>query len=249
MIIAHLTCDARSLSACTLTCYSWYLAAASHLHNTLVTRTNHWNRKLWWQDPLWRMHALGLLPLVKILWIRGDHQSTFSPTQLNPHTLRQFSALINVRNLLIDNLDIPSFMPNIQQYFGHFLPTVQVLALFKPRGSCRQIIYFIGLFRHLEDLEFHDGVNLPPEPVDDSTLIPPHVPPLRGSLVVVCFGRADLCLLRAMIKLFGGVRFRFVTLSDTRGTRLILDACVETLEVLRLYPYNPRGGQPSQRDV
>jgi len=56
-------------------------------------------------------------------------------------------------------------------------------------------------------------------------------------------------LLKAMIDLFGVVRFRFVILCDAGGTRLLLDACVKMLEVLRLYPYDHRGKQPSLKDV
>jgi len=191
MVIDHLIYDTRSLRACTMTCYSWYLAAVPHLHSILITHTNHWNRKFRW-NPLRHMHTLDLLPLLKVVWVRGDRWSMFSPMQFNRHTLCQFSALANVRRLVIDDLDIPSFMPNIQQYFGHFLPTVRRLALARPRGSCRQIIYVIGLFQHLEDLEFWHGADFQGEQADDPTLIPPSVPPLRGWLVMVRFARASI---------------------------------------------------------
>ena len=239
MVVNHLIYDTPSLCTCTMTCYSWYLVAAPHLHKILVTYTNHWDRNLWWRDPLWRMHTLGLLPLLKVIRIRGDPKSTFSPMRFSRRTLCKFSALTNVQRLLIDDLDIPSFMPMIRQYFGHFLPTLQQLALIGPRGSCRQIIYFVGLFQHLENIEFYDGIDFQGEPADDPTLIPPSVPPLRGWLVLVRFVRPSL--LEAMIYLFGGVRFRFVALSDFGGARLLLDACAETLEVLRLYSCDPRG--------
>ena len=189
-----------------MTCYSWYLAAVPHLHNVLITHTNSLDQKFRWPNPLRRMHALGLLPFVEILWIRGDDDSDddlgFSSKRFNRRVLRQFSALANVRRLMIDLLDILNFMPRIKRYFGHFLPTVQVLVLTQPRGTRRQITCFIGLFRHLEYLEIHHGVDFQGEPRDDLTLIPPFAPPLRGWLMM-----SDLTgvgLLEDMIDLFGG---------------------------------------------
>ena len=37
LIISHFTYDRRSLLACSLTCHSWYIAAASHPHHSLTT--------------------------------------------------------------------------------------------------------------------------------------------------------------------------------------------------------------------
>jgi len=45
IIVGYLTYDARSLRACTLTCYSWYIAAAPHLHHTLVIVYSSFHRK------------------------------------------------------------------------------------------------------------------------------------------------------------------------------------------------------------
>ena len=78
------------------------------------------------------------------------------------------SALTNLQELGIDDLQAFDFMPNIQQCFGHFAPTLRFLALKSPGGSCRQILYFIGLFSSLQDLKtcyppyrgqltFHEG--------------------------------------------------------------------------------------------
>ena len=166
----------------------------------------------------------------------------FSRKRLKLCTLHYFSALTNVRELGIDRLDIPSFMPRIQRYFGHFLPAVQSLSLRTPKGSRRQIVYFIGLFQHLEDLKLlHDDMTGPPEEesADDQTLIPCFVPPLRGQLTMTWFTRVGI--LRDMINLFGGVRFHHADLYDVDETRLLLGACARTLETLRLYPTDPRG--------
>ena len=136
-------------------CYSWYIAAVPHLHHTLTTDNDlspqHGGEYLW-PRPLWSSYNLGLLPLVKRFRIRTFFHP-FTPKSLNMFTLRYFSALKNLRNLGIDDLQVPSFMPNIQRYFGHFAPTLRFLALREPRGSPRQILYFIGLFPNLQDLK------------------------------------------------------------------------------------------------
>jgi hypothetical protein len=247
IIIAHLIYDTRSLLACSLTCYSWYIAAVPHLHHTLIviapTYSSWPNQKFIWPRPLRNMHKFGLLPLVKKFHIQRRPLFPtlgFSQKLLNCFIIHHFFALINVRELGIDYLDIPSFMPRIRRYFHHFLPTVHSLALREPKGSRRQILCFIGMFEHLEDLKLlYNGVDSQPEPADDHTLIPPFVPPLRGRLTMMYFTRVGL--LEDMIDLFRGIRFRYMDLFEVDGMRLLLDTCAETLETLRLYPGDPRG--------
>jgi len=249
MIVAYLTYDTHSLLACSLTCYSWYIAAVLHLHRTLIIST-YWrcrNDKFRWPKPFLYMRELGLLPLVTEFQI-NTHLHTdpdgFSPKFFNCCTLRQFSALSNVQELGIGYLNIHKFMPKIRRYFGHFLPTVRSLALTKPKGSHRQILYFIGLFRHLADLKLLDGVSNSQEgPTIDLTPVPPFSPPLRGLLTMKNF--RSVGFLKDMIDLFGGIRFRYMDLLDVDGMRLLLNACVETLEILRLYPGDFRGEEAS----
>ena len=248
MIIAHLIYDKFTLLACSLTTYSWCLAAVPHLHHTLITPVYllRENEQPWRPDSFRRIYELGLFPLVKKFDVKGVDPYfccrgpiTFSPKQFDSCILHQFSTLTNIRELGIDSLDISSFMPNVRQYFGHFSPTVQSLALRKPKGSRRQI-FFIGLFQHLEDVKLlYDSVDFQEEPADDLTLIPFFVPPLHGRLTMTCFTRVGI--LEDMIGLFGGLRFRGMDLFFVHGMRLLLDACAETLETLRLYPYDPRG--------
>jgi len=247
MIIVHLFCDKPSLRACSLTCYSWYIATVPHLHHTLVIGTKDplWDRRGRWPNFIWYKHRLGLLPLVRKLHIlAGETYELWeiTPKQFPCCTLLRFSTLTNVQELGIDCLDISEFMPRLQRYFGHFLPTVRSLALRSPRATHRQIIYFVGLFQHLQDLKL---IFNPPRlfqskeaPVGDPTLIPPFVPPLRGRLTMILSRRAEL--VEDMIELFGGIRFRSMDLFDVNGTRLLLNACVETLETLRLHQNDPR---------
>ena len=240
IIVTHLSYDRRNLCACSLTCYAWYLVAAPHLHRTLVTSTKDLGPKniLSWPNPLPSMYKLGLLPLVKKFEVHEDRntpENRLSPERFNHRTLRQFSALSNVQELGIDLLNIPEFMPGIRRYFGHFLPTVRSLALRDPQGSHRQIIYFIGLFQHLEDLKLlYNRCSTREETVSDPAPIPPFAPPLRGRLTMTWFRRVGL--LEDMIHLFEGIRFRHMDLYKVDGFQLLLSACAETLETLRLYP-------------
>ena len=241
MIIAHLVYDAPSLRACTLTCHSWYIVAFPHLHHTLHTTIGLRAIKLPWPNPLQHMHKLGLLPFIRTLYIESSgHRDMFSPKQFDNHALRQFSALTNVRRLMLSYLDISSFMPNIRRYFGHFSSTVRGLSLRAPHGTRRQIIYFIGLFEHLQDLDIiWDAVRFQDETEDDTTLTPLFTPPLRGRLKLSSFGRVGI--LRDMIDLFGGIRFHTLDLLDVEGVPLLLDACAKTLTTLKLHPSDPRG--------
>jgi len=242
-IISYLSNDKRSLLACTMTCYSWYIAAVPRLHYTLTVSIGLWySSKFEWPNPIPYMHTLGLLPLVKEFRIIGDKYSydRFRPKLFNCCVLRQLSALTDVHDLEIQYLDISRFMPRIDQYFRSFLPTVRSLTLREPKGSRRQIIYFIGLFRHLQDLEFlYDGFGSQEDPADDPTLIPAFVPPLRGWLQLSCSRKVGI--LKDMIHLFGGLRFRYIYLYDVDGMPLLLGACAKTLELLVLDPIDPCG--------
>ena len=241
IIIAYLFYDMCSLRACTMSCYSWYIAAVPHLHRTLTIETYSRVRDSRWPNPLRRMHTLGLLPLVKRLWVYGCNNDNvgLSPMLFNHRTLRQVSALTNVRQLEVEYLDIPNFMPRIQRYFKHFLPTLRSLGLREPRGSDRQIVYFVGLFQHLEDLGLiYSGVNFREQPAADLTPAPRFVPPLTGQLKMR-FTTAGL--LKDVIELFGGIRFWHVRLFHVDGMRLLLDAGAVTLKNLTLDPNDPHG--------
>ena len=177
---------------------------------------------------LQNMHRLGLLPFIRALFVHSDgNRNALSLKRLDDHIPRQVFALTNVRQLVLDILDIPSFMPRVWRYFGHFSPTVQGLRLAIPKGSRWQIIFFIGLFEHLQDLEIADDAGDPPgEPEDDPTLTPLFTPPLRGQLKLSHFRRVGL--VRGMIDLFGGLRFRVLDIFNVDGVPLLLDACAKT---------------------
>jgi len=109
-------------------------------------------------------------------------------------------------------------------------------------------MYFVGLFKHLEDLDLLYGSSSPQgELADDLTLTPPFAPPLGGRLRLTNFRRVGL--LRDMIDLFGGIQFYFMDLFNVDGMPLLLDACAKTLKTLVLWPSDPHGKQLSPEGV
>ena len=243
MIIAHLIYDKYNLFACSLTCYSWYIAAVPHLRHTLTTViSSHWRTKrAVWPMPLSRLHRLGLLPLVKELRIRQglSWHGWFSPTRLNLFPLPRFLTLTNVQEFEIESLDICAFIPEVRRYFRYFLPTLRSLTLREPTGCHYQILFFIGLFQHLEDLKlfFRKNRRFGGEHMHNLTLIPPFTPPLRGSLTMRFVKGAMFS--KDMIRLFAGIRFCRMDLYYVDGMSLLLDACAEKLETLRLHLNDP----------
>jgi len=254
MVISCFVYDKRSLLACSMTCYSWYMIAVSYLHYSLTTDDELPCRgittRYFWPRPLKKSYEFGLLSLVKRFRIRLDSYSLldacFTSDRFGRRTLRYISALTNLQELGIDYLQIPSFMPNIQRYFGHFSPTLRFLALRNPRGSCRQILYLIGLFPNLQDLKIcYESPGDEWESAGDPTLVPLSIPPLRGWLTLTCLAMENL--VKDMMFFFGGLRFRHIDLFKVKCTRLVLDACAGTLETLRLYPTDPYGEEFSER--
>jgi hypothetical protein len=249
-ILSYFVDDKRTLIVCSLTCRSWYLATVRHLHYSLTTDDDclaecWWpgplGKKYWWPGPLGKKYELGLLPLVKRFRIRIRRRNVwFTPEWLDKHNLRYFSALKNLQELGIDDLALRNFMPDLQRCFGHLSPTLRFLALRRPFGSSRQIVYFIGLFPNLQDLKLHyPFLRDEEEDIADTTLVPLSSPPLEGRLTLILFTREQI--VKDMVTLFGGLRFRRMDLFGVKCLPLLLKQCAETLDTLRLYPTDPYG--------
>ena len=228
--------------ACTLICRSWYTAAVPHLYPTLCIAFDDENQRFEWSNPIQHMQTPTFLPFDKSVRISSRPQNALFPRLPNSNIIRGYPALNNIQFLEIHELDIPRLTRNIRRNFSHFLPKVRSLSLMAPKGSCQQIIFFIGLFRNLENIFLSEpdipGGELP----DDPKLIPPFIPPLRGRLTARSIASAGL--FKDMIHSFGRIQFHRFDLYDVPETQLLLDACVNTLKGLHLYPDNLRG-EPS----
>ena len=195
---------------------------------TLVEITINGRKK--WAKPLREMHKLSCLDHVERLCIWAD--PSFTIEQFNSRrTLLAFSALNNLQELRIERLLLSGFIPKIKLYFGHFAPTLQSLTLWRPQASCRQILYFVGLFKELRDLKL---VNFGDRWEDEipATLTPLSRPPLDGWLTLGNFSGEKFVV--DMIALYGKLRFRSVSLWKVQHTRRVLDECADTLETLQL---------------
>ena len=205
------------LLACSLRTYhSWYIATIPHLHHSFTTDETIYceeDKKYRWPTPFQQSHDLGLLPLVKRFRIRMRPDDKFAPERFCGYNLHYFSVLTNLQELGMDNLQVPSFMPNIQQFFGNLAPTLRFLALGETEGSPRRILYFIGLFQNLQDLKFY--YSFPKEDLGNAAgadLIPPSVPPLRGRLTLTYLVR----FVKDIMALFEGLPFRSIDLFRVR---------------------------------
>jgi hypothetical protein len=142
---------------------------------------------------------------------------------------------VNLQDLKIEDLDFSKFQTvGIKKYFGHFSPTLRSIALLRPSGLPLQLLDFLRLFPKLDNIEiayYHTTT------AADNTLDTPRTPihgSLRGKLVLIAFTEKEL--LEKIIAGFGGIRFISMDLDNVLGAQLLLDACAETLQTLRLHP-------------
>ena len=225
MIIARIH-DLHTLKMCSLTCRSWYSAAAPLLHHTLT---------LTWGGVPSELHELGLIPLVKqIRVIQPRGGAWFVPGAFNDLHMPYFSAFANVRTLRLQELDIYLFIPDIKRYFEHFSPTLRSIALSNPHCTPRQLSHFLSFFKNLDNIEIQNTYTyIPGATITDTELVAFPAPRLRGRLLL-----GDFSLVKTwthLNTLCGGLRFRYMDLRWSGScTPILLEACAETLEIVRL---------------
>ena len=229
--------DDYTLLSCSRTCFSWRSAAQPRLsyHLTSLNVQGDHHKQLQWPIPLQEGYKLHLLPFIQQLYIRTTtiKPSVFTSNQLRGDSLYYFSALNNLRELWIDNLKLSGFIPRMKRYFGHLQSTLQSLTLNFPKGSCRMILYFIGFFPNLQDLNLLNFQTQETETIGSDALVPPSRPPLCGWLT---FGSDQgLDFVKLMSTLHGKLRFQHMKFIFVPAyTPWVLNACVNTLETFQL---------------
>ena len=245
MIINHLTYDIPTLKACAATCFTWYNVTLPHLHDTLILR--EWllhpskNVRKIHPNPLPALHQLGLLPLIKRLQFRGVMLMKYwvTPVVFDSRNMQYFRAMVNLQELRIADLDFSKFPAGFGEHLGHFSPTLRSIALDRPNGSRRQLLGFFMLFPALDDIEISSYYARQDWHEALASKITPIGGGLQGRLTLHTF--AGEGLLKDMIVAFGGFRFTSMDLQNVQGMSLLLEACANTLETLRLHlDYRPR---------
>jgi len=230
MIIVYLTRDLNALKACSLTCRSWYIAAVPQLHHTLTLWTGARGENRHGLKPLSKLHELGLAPLAREIRTLL-HEEWFVPRAFSPDDLRHFSAFVNVQALILHRLNISRFIPGVEQYFGHFSPSLLSIHLTAPCCTPRQLSYFLSLFPNLDDV----NISSPDQPfyttIPDLELVPFSAPKLQGRLELREINWVETWT--DLTTSCGGLRFHYMDLRRVGGcTPFLLGACAETLETL-----------------
>ena len=229
MIVAHIARDFDALRALSLTCHSWYIVVAPHLHRTIIL-TNPGELKV-----LSKLHQLGLMPLVQEIWVEQYYNTWLVPQAFSRRDLRCFSAFSNVHTLVFERLEIPRFIPGVERYFAHFSPTLRSIVLVRPFCTPRQLLHFLSLFPNLDDIAIWDFFTRPLNKIiSDAKLVPFSTPRLRGRLVLR--GPDSVETWERLIASGGGLQFYYMDLWRVGSCAPVLfEACAETLEALRFY--------------
>ena len=204
--------------------------ATPYLHHTLILREYHPKVVRRGLNPLPVLDKLGLLPFVKKVQFKSDvfNKTWVKPQIFDSHSLRNFSALVGIQDLTIDDLDLSNFK-GAENYFGHLSPTLRSVASNRPSSPLRQLLGFLRLFPKLDDIRIITCE------ASSKTGGKPDIPrweSLRGKLTLSNF--LEKTVLEKMIAAFGRIRAASMNLTDVLETQLLLNACAETLQTLRL---------------
>lgn len=240
--------DMESLKSCSLTGKAISGPAKPFLHQTLslTPQRRRDGVQSWPREPNtpgnWNefkglpvLGERGLLQYTRHLSIFLNRNPLF-PHDLQRH-IQYFHTLTNVRSFKTCWLDIPSFLPKMEEYFGSFYGSLQSLELEHPRGDHKQILYFICQFTNLRDLKIkglqphahsmrNGGLHF-----DINTF-----PPLDGVLDLEMFsGTIDMgvtLVLNSLVTV--PLNFRTLKLSGCTvdHSKLLVGACSSSLECI-----------------
>ena len=248
----------EGLKSCSLTGQVMSLSVKPFIHRTLhlTPRNRHGflsepNTPGNWNEfkGLPVLGQRGLLQHIRHLSIFLCRNPLF-PHDLQPH-VQHCRTLLNLRSLKTRWLDIPSFLPKMEEYFGPFFETLQSLELEHPRGDHKQILYFICQFKNLRDLRIkgtqdhvHSMRNGGPH-FDIKT-----IPPLDGTLDLELYTGRDRGSQLVLAELaILPLKPRALKLLGCTGAncQLLIDACGPSLECMDFMWYWAGGSCPQTR--
>jgi len=242
--------DLGTLKTCSLTCRALFSAVRALIHgrvrlslgrsyppyklvDRIVTRVLRGWKPMEHEVYLRRLsmaEKLGVLGYAREVYI--DIGRNFLLETLEacfPH----FHSFTQVRTLTIDGFDLKTFLPGFGRYFTQSVPALRSLHLPCVTSDLREVLEFICMFPHLDDLSLilssYYCVGVPP------SLSVERSPPLRGTLVLE--GQVSIPA-RFLLGNPGGLHFRSINASVAGKVDLdrILVACSSDLEMLSLRP-------------
>ena len=160
------------------------------------------------------LHKRGLLSFVKqVQFKRGTSLHSRVPFVFDSRSMQYFRALVNLQDLAIADLDFSMFAAGVEQYFGHFSPTLRSVALSCPAGTPRQLLDFFRLFPKLNDITItHYYPKSQDSEVPDTQLVT-----IEGEQT------------RLVLRWIG-------VLGKLGDMQFLLEACAGTLETLHVHP-------------
>ena len=243
--------DLKSLKACSLTCKAVFISTRRFIHRRIyLTSEKNWEvltlreRQRYIRGDrqgiaikvLSGIAAYGLLPYGRHLYINLN--KNFTPANLQPFN-DHFQRFDQIQELSIYWLDARHFLAQFNTFFANFTQTLRSLHLCTPTGDARDILGFVCLFSHLDDLTFRIS------PVDShnwrtwtSTPLPAikEMPPFRGRLKLHWVSEWQSYILQQLMSLPGKRRFRFVDFRNcpSEAEQPVINGCSGTIETLSI---------------
>jgi len=242
--------DVNSLKSCSLTGKALSCSTKPFIHQTLYLiprcdeSTSFAISNGWYIfQGLQFLGERGLLRYTRHLFVNFpyDPHSRFTHS-LDP-CIQYLHTIKNLKSLRTCWLDIPSFIPKVEGFWGAFFGSLQSLELIFPTGDHEQILRFICQFPNLRDLKVdinHGRTNTVRN--DGPRIGNKTSPPLDGTLDLQ-FGTsvgiegdpAGIQFIPMnLVRLPSGLKFRTLKLSWCIGDNLqpLVDACAPTLECI-----------------
>ena len=236
-ILTYLEDDFPSLMSCSKSCKALFCSARPLIYRTFCLtghavgtyRSGSLNRGGF--DALRLAERAQVLQYTTRLVIRlGDE---FVPKNLQPHLL-YFHAMRGITSVTIHRLDVASFLPALDKWFGHIMPTLRSLTLIDARASTEDVFHLAFRFPLLQDLhlaEYSQPEYRPPRPHVPLELT--ISPPLNGSLKFLGTCPSNN-LIQSLVTSPGGIHFHSVEVEDAEmiSFQALIDACSKTIETI-----------------